>query len=389
MLALLPASLALTYYTCRHTFEPTLIQELGRAGLSPAACRVECPAAVRVSDPDWAGTMDPVYALQTLPSAHEVEGASVSILAAAALTACVDELAALEQSAAPRGALTIHSLVPDLLKGGRTPRLLRRCEGVGEAMSKKLRARYAAARPVKAEHAPSAAAGGRWLLQLLLLDPERLVVSLSRCSSLRGLGSWPCAHLPAGLARVDLDGDVPSSAYRKLLEAFACMQRQPAAGTTVVDLGACPGGWTVALRRLGCAVVAVDRSELAPAAMRDPGVSFVPGDAFAYRPPWADGPSEGPTDGSTGGAAGARRWMVSDVIAYPERVPELIAAWAGGGWAEMIVVTMKFQSEPSFDAVDAAADAAADAGFAFRAKHFFNNKNEVTCMLRRLADPVD
>ena len=79
--------------------------------------------------------------------------------------------------------------------------------------------------------------------------------------------------------------------------------------------------------------------------------------------------------------------MVSDVIAYPERVTELLERWAGHGWADRMVLTMKFQGgRPSWEALDAATAAAATLGFACRAKHFFSNKNEVTLMLAR-AEP--
>lgn len=58
--------------------------------------------------------------------------------------------------------------------------------------------------------------------------------------------------------------------------------------------------------RLGCSVIAVDRSPLDAQLAHDPRVTFVGGDAFAYEPPWA---------GEEG--RGVRTWMVSDVIAYP------------------------------------------------------------------------
>ena len=62
------------------------------------------------------------------------------------------------------------------------------------------------------------------------------------------------------------------------------MEERPALGASCVDLGASPGGWTSALRRLGCIVTAVDRAPLAPQLMADDGVTFIQGDAFSYRP---------------------------------------------------------------------------------------------------------
>ena len=98
----------------------------------------------------------------------------------------------------------------------------------------------------------------RWLLQVLLLDNDKAAVSLAQCADMPRLGgTWPCWHLPAGLADVDIDKiaePMPSSAYRKLEEAFSTMQVWPLPDEVCVDLGASPGGWTKALRRHGARV---------------------------------------------------------------------------------------------------------------------------------------
>ena len=74
-------------------------------------------------------------------------------------------------------------------------------------------------------------------------------------------------------------------------------------------------------------------------------------------------------------------WLVSDVIAYPERVTELLERWCGNQWAKRMVVTMKFQGDPDWAALEQACEVAAARGYAVRVKHFFSNKNEVTLML--------
>ena len=100
--------------------------------------------------------------------------------------------------------------------------------------------------------------------------------------------------------------------------------------------------------------------------MEHANVSFRQADAFAYQP-------DEPVD-----------WMVSDVIAYPERVMELLHLWCGKRLARDMVVTMKFQgSAPSWDALEESLGVARSYGYAARAKHFFHNKNEVTLMLQR------
>mmetsp|Transcript_2379 Transcript_2379/g.2756 ORF Transcript_2379/g.2756 Transcript_2379/m.2756 type:complete len:164 (+) Transcript_2379:3-494(+) len=129
---------------------------------------------------------------------------------------------------------------------------------------------------------------------------------------------------------------------------------------------------------LDCKVIAVDRSELVENLMTDEMVEFVKGDAFSYQPPWADNNS---VDGITV-AAPKDTWMVSDVIAYPERVAELLDSWCGNHWAENMIVTVKFQgADTPWDALDTAIGVATNHGYKCRVKHFFNNKNEVTLMV--------
>jgi 23S rRNA C2498 (ribose-2'-O)-methylase RlmM len=109
----------------------------------------------------------------------------------------------------------------------------------------------------------------------------------------------------------------------------------------------------------------VDRSELDPVLMKDPMVTFVKGDAFTYQPP---SPGE--------------YWMISDVIAYPERTTEMLSQWCENKWASNMIVTMKFQGdEPDLDELNNAIDAVTSLGYQCRVKHFFNNKNEVTFMV--------
>lgn len=364
----LPAALApptAWYFTCDPKFESSLTAEFERAGIADTSF-IE-PGLLRA--PGLASTDDPLshdyaYALQVLPSAAQIDASSIGALQRGVLDHVAQHDAELRGAA--RGALAVHSLVPDLLKGAPRPKArgLRRAEMLKAKLVSALRAQYAAARP--------AADGGeleteRWLLQLMLLRPDCCLASLARVGHAE-LGTWPRADAEAGLADVDIAEDMPSSAYRKLLEALSCagIEVDSKASRTAVDLGAHPGGWTTALRRHGYGrVTAVDRQPLADRWLGG-GVEFVQGDAFAFEP-----------------AAPPVALMASDVAAYPERVPELLERWCSRRWAEDIVVTMKFTGEtPDFDTVDEARRVAAAHGYKSRAKHFFNNKNELEIMLR-------
>lgn len=337
-----------TLYTCRHTFEATLCAELARLGVADA----EALAPGLVQTPGSAPLVDPVYALQVLPSADLVHGESIRSLASALRGAAEPLLRAQEAS------WQVHGLVPAQLKGNPKPPMARRAALVVEAFIAELRKeqRSLARRRAQPDAVPAV------LAQVLLMDVDAAWVSAAPVQSLHPRASWP-SRLPAGLAEVADDDVAPASSYRKLVEALACMGEHPQPGQTAVDLGASPGGWTQVLRRHRADVIAVDRAPLAPHLARDPHVRCVGGDAFAWRPPQ-------PVD-----------WLVSDLIAFPERVAELLGVWCGQRMAQQMVVQMKFRGDPDWLALDRALLVARDAGYHARAKHFFNDKNEVTLML--------
>ncbi|KAL3929519.1 MAG: hypothetical protein SGBAC_012172 [Bacillariaceae sp.] len=363
-----------------------ILETFGKIPLSsPAPGLVECLPEQQQQSGDHLKLpplFDPVYALQSLPECVVVSADSIKGIS----DAIQDELLSSSSSdivqtglrEAPRASLAIHGLVPGMFKGQPNPAMGNRAEKVAESLSKSLKKGYGAARNQRldddsAESSSDATHKERWLLQVLLFAPNLAAASLVQCQSLTTTHYWPNWHLPAGMAKVDItDRTMPSSAYRKLMEALECLRIRPHPSTTafVVDLGACPGGWTSVLRcNLDCKVLAIDRSPLDPALMNDSQVEFIKGDAFTFEPP----PNH---------SKQREVWMVSDVIAYPDRILELIERWCGGRWATHLVVTMKFQgTEPSFVDLQTSIDLAKSLGYDCRAKHFFNNKNEVTLML--------
>lgn len=199
-----------------------MLTELTRTGF---AATNPCTAVVRVETAE--SLLDPTYALQILPHAVEVRGASIKELAdgaAVALGAVEDDgvIGCRERemlAAATRGALATHVLVPDLLRGVPPARakLGRRCNGVADKLGTILRRRFACARPSRSasDDAPAFASDAEPIalqLQLLLLEPELLVVSLARCAEHHsGIGRWPVPTI-GGFSDCSLDGDMPSSA---------------------------------------------------------------------------------------------------------------------------------------------------------------------------------
>ena len=190
---------------------------------------------------------------------------------------------------------------------------------------------------------PPAAPLGAWTL----VERDRLVAS-PRCRS----------PFPDGEVRFveDREGP-PNRAYLKLWEALTLARTRPGPGERCLDLGAAPGGWTWVLAGLGADVISIDRAELDPAVATHSRIEHRRGDAFALRPE----------------AVGTMDWVVSDVVAYPDRVLALARHWAEACPAARLIFTIKFQGP-------------ADPAIAYRfldipgsrLLHLHHNKHELT-----------
>ena len=156
----------------------------------------------------------------------------------------------------------------------------------------------------------------------------------------------------------------PSRAYLKLWEACTLWRAWPMPGETCLDLGAAPGGWTWAVASLGARVTAVDKSPLEPAIAAMPGVAMRRESAFGIDPA-----QETAVD-----------WLLSDVVAYPQRLLGLVQKWIASGRAGRIVCTLKFQGATDHEAAEAFA--AIPGG---RLQHLFHNKHELTFLWQRPA----
>jgi hypothetical protein len=370
-------------------FESALAGEL-----APSPARVLVPGVVASEAPGGA-LVDPVFARQTLPDAHEVGGASVGALAEAAFAALEGAIDAWP------GTFTLHAFPPPLApdddaptalpgaraahtraraarsagareppqrRGARDGGLGSRATLVGRALLALVaERRKRASRRYAARVAPADFDASVLLVQVLLVARDRLLVSAAAPRPL-ARGAFDLAPWPAGAPPVGDDRAPPSRAYQKLEEAFAWMGAEPRAGETCVDLGAAPGSWTYAAARRGARVLAVDRAPLAPAVARLPGVTAVAGNAFTYAPP-------GPVD-----------WLLSDVVCEPERALALAGDWLAAGRCRNLVLTVKFKGRDRYGALAAAAPILDGPRPAFaRVKQLAHNKNEVTVMIRRAA----
>ena len=402
------SSSTLTYFSCRHSYEDILMEEI-QSLLSPdnnddndddylntnammegGLLYSPCPGLVRVDsqlmdqwhslhDENSNELMDPVYALQIFPNVKIVEGSSISQLSQAICDIIVTSENQESMRKLPKGTLRLHSLVPGMCKGQTKPKLFSRSQTLGSSVLKSLKSILPAARTTKNTH------DVQCLVQIMLQSPTIALVSLAFLSP-SSPKNWPNVYNPLGLVNVNIETrSMPSSAYRKVMEAMECMKCKPKKNDIVYDLGACPGGWTsVFYHDVGIqnTIYAIDRSPLDPSLMKNNVIQFIQGDAFAFQPP---------TSTSNSIDINTEHWMVSDVIAYPSRCIELLQTWCQPDvLVSHMIVTMKFQSHPTLHELQNALTMVREKLsqrenkhilYSVRAKHFFSNKNEVTIMI--------
>ena len=219
-------------YLAPEGYEPTLLEELARAGVTVTAWHGRLALS---PDPPHASA----WALDVWTAPAEYPAPSVKA-AADALRAIQRNWAGYAASHHRRSALIAERLPP-------------------------VRARpLAFPEPAPTSHL------GAWTL----LAPDRLLASPTKTSP-----------FPNGeIAFVEDRTGPPSRAYLKLWEACTRLGAWPQPGERCVDLGASPGGWTWALAKLGADVLAVDRAPLDPAVAAMPGVHWQEGSAFTLEP---------------------------------------------------------------------------------------------------------
>ncbi|MBI3073212.1 MAG: hypothetical protein HYY84_13950 [Deltaproteobacteria bacterium] len=334
-------------FICSAGFEPALVALLGGG-------KAWGPGVVAVGDAHVVAATDPMFARQILPDATAVFGASIRELAERALEIVLSRL---EQCPGPwRLDVFAPDSPVDANLHGETDR---RASLVRDRFVVELKARRRAVGRRRTEDA------GAMRVQLLLMDRDRLIVSLATPVALACGALWPSPFV-GGRPAIGDDWDAPSSAFRKLEEALRWMGTDIALGARVVDLGAAPGGWShVALKR-GASVVAVDRADLDPRVGTHPRLTHVRRTAFSFEP---DDP---PVD-----------WLLCDVIAAPEKSRGLLDRWLSKDWCRHFAFHLKFKGRGDYRLAEGAVKSARDSGFVVRAKHLFHDKNEVTLWGRR------
>lgn len=130
-----------------------------------------------------------------------------------------------------------------------------------------------------------------------------------------------------GQRRMADDALAPSRSYLKIEEAYIVLGREPAAGETVVDLGAAPGGWSYSAAKRGAQVIAIDNGPLKGGACDHPQIEHRREDAFKFAPP----------------AGVIYDWLFCDMVEEPHNVlRNIIEPWLARHWCLRLVINLKF-----------------------------------------------
>jgi 23S rRNA (cytidine2498-2'-O)-methyltransferase len=330
-------------FLCQHGFEPLLERELMADGLT-----------VVETGPGWAGA-EPVpgdsvpraidelcFPHLTLLAPREIRGDSVNALAGQLADFFLESL---------RGERVDAAWPCVFLEAAEVPGLGRRTSAVEKAfrdlLEKKLR-RIARLATTDVPRGPGAARG----LFVFFADFGRVFA---------GREVWR-----GGQRRMADDPLAPSRSYLKVEEAFVVFGREPAAGETVCDLGAAPGGWSYSAAKRGARVVAVDNGPLKGGALDHPLIEHRREDAFKFAVP----------DGE------AFDWMFCDLVEDPHHVlNNLVAPWLERGWCRRFVVILKFgRTDPLALLREVRAPGAVFARRAqnLRLRHLYHDREEFT-----------
>lgn len=186
------------------------------------------------------------------------------------------------------------------------------------------------------------------------------------------IGINPTAHLAhkeVRDARKWAPGERPlNRAQLKLREALATFGVELRPGMRALDLGAAPGGWTLALAEAGCQVVAVDKGELDAQAAQRPEVQHL-------RMSAQEALSQNLGDFDI---------IVNDMNVDPAQSAELMCAFAErlrpGGWA---VMTIKFVTSARRRHEREATERLSRCYTDIAVRHLPHNRAEATAVMRK------
>jgi 23S rRNA (cytidine2498-2'-O)-methyltransferase len=181
---------------------------------------------------------------------------------------------------------------------------------------------------------------------------------------------------PCGIPRLRFPKEAPSRSTLKLEEAFLVLLEAHeraqllTSGSTAVDLGAAPGGWTWQLVKRSFLVTAIDNANMDKALMESGLVEHLRHDGFSFAP-------KKPVD-----------WMVCDMVEQPTRIAKLTAEWFRENRCQHAIVNLKLPMKKRYDEVQKCLaimrDAVPGTTLKVRCKQLYHDRDEVTCFISRL-----
>jgi 23S rRNA (cytidine2498-2'-O)-methyltransferase len=342
-------------FVCEPDWSDALAAELRRtlatidAGLMIDVVSPDCVVA-HCGDDSQLAAAEPIvaFAEQTMPAAEACRAPSVSQWAEAATRRISDRLDSVD---VPWRLHVFSTPFADGSSGAGRAKLVEQAieERMREVRRRLLRRRN--------EDSEAAWRLDEALVQVLLTAPDAGWISVVDAAQRE---AWKYCVSPFVAGRIEPAEDklAPSRAFAKLVEAELRLGCAIAAGETCVDLGASPGSWSYTALKRGALVTAVDRSPLRDDLMTEPRLTFVRGDAFTYWP-------EQPVD-----------WLLSDVIAFPDRICEMLSRWLGERRCRRFCVTIKFRGRDDDAELERVKQTLRNSGYRFGLRRLTANKNE-------------
>lgn len=316
-------------------------------------------AAHRVIEGDWIDSQfaadarldAPALAFvqQCLPHASEITATSISTWG----RAVVDQLLTLRDHPGP---WRLHVYRAEQSPEGTG---LRRAQLIEETILKDLKERRRKLWRNRTQECSAPWSAEEVLAQIVLRTATEGWISI--CSAAERAELNRClSRFPAGRVEVPADPSAPSGAHAKLREMLARWGRRFAPRESVVDLGASPGGWSYVALEQGASVIAIDRSPLRDDLMQHPKLRLIQANAFEFAP-------DAQVD-----------WLLSDLIAYPRDILNLLDRWLSGNWCKSFCVTIKFKGSEDYPILREFAARLDQAGAEYCLRRLDHNRNEVT-----------
>ena len=342
-------------HLCEPGWEPILADELGRT-LPVSRHEVQAPGWVesRMVADEVETVASVAFSAQCLPRAEELHAPSISKWSEAVAARLI------ERFKDHHGPWRLHiyshyfrhETEPD-------PSGPRRSALIATAIENLLRKKQRRLLRTRQNDMLAAWQADEALVQVALMSPSDGALSIcfsEERNRLRRLLS----RFPAGAVPIPPDAQAPSRAFQKLVEVERRLAMPIAAEATCVDLGSSPGGWAYVALARGASVTAIDRSPLRDDLMENPRLTFLRQDAFKWLP-------EEPVD-----------WLLSDVVAFPARVIELLDTWLRRRLCRRFCVTIKFRGAEDYPRLEDVKRLLFSHGAEFCLRRLTSNRNEVT-----------